>query len=64
MENSSASGMAYRSTDREDRKCVFTAYMLNLVKQQIIGIKRSNSKLTRRDLQSTCFGIKGHKQNE
>ena len=56
MENSSASGKAYLNTNREEGKRVFIAYMLNSVKQQMIGIKRSNSKITRRDLQSTCIG--------
>ena len=58
MKNSSATGKAYLNTNREEGKWVFIASMLNSVKQQMIGIKRSNSKITRRDLQSTCLGSK------
>lgn len=57
MVNSSGSGMAYLSNNREEGKCVFIAYMLNSGKQQMIGMRWSNSSITRQDLQSTCFGL-------
>ena len=42
-------GMAYLSTYTEEGNCVFIAYMLNSVKQQMICNEWSNRKVTRRD---------------
>ena len=53
--------MPYLSTNTEEGNCVFIAYMLNSVKQQMICNEWSNWKVTRRDYNVSVLDQKPQK---